>query len=192
MSVAIGLHIAMTLFLGVWIQDSPFRILLGPFMLAESAQHASMFDVMAIASYLGAASIAWPAAIGIALFLIGAICVARSEYEIIALLSLLSILALLWSYHWHYDYLVLIVPLSYAVKRWNDGTIGLADFQIAAAAIIIWFVQRAFDSAVLRFPGEPIIMILDRGVFWLTCLLLYTSLAIYIVRLKPKRLTEST
>ena len=184
--VAIGAHIALTLFLGFWMQDNPFRILISALLLSDTAQSASTFDVMAIATYIGAPSLAWSAPIGIALFLAGAIYVARSENQDIAILSLLAMVALLWSYHWQYDYFVLVIPLAHALKRWTDGTVQFSDLGIGAAVILIWFVQRILDSAVLRFPAEHLIVTLDRGVFWLTCFVLYATLFCYMFTAKGK------
>src|SRR5262249_10159999 len=46
LSVAIAIHIALTFFLGIWLSDSPFRILLDPLVLAGTIPNASMFDLM--------------------------------------------------------------------------------------------------------------------------------------------------
>ena len=184
--VATGLHVALTLFLGAWIQESPFRVLLSPFMLSGTAQNASMFDVMAIATYLGAPSIAWSVPLGILLFLLGVVFVVRGEAQVTAALSLLSMIALLWSYHWQYDYFVLVVPLAYALKRWSDGNAGYADFGAGAAVILIWFVQRALDGATHHFPAEQMIVTLDRSVFWITCFLLYVTLFSYMFTTKGR------
>jgi hypothetical protein len=184
--VAIGTHIALTLFLGIWMQDNPFRLLVSPFILSDTAQSASMFDVMAVATYIGLPSIAWSAPIGIALFCAGAIYVARSEDEDITALSLLAMVALLWTYHWQYDYFVLVIPLVHALKRWTDGAVQFSDLGIGTAVILIWFVQRVLDSAVLRFPAGNMIVTLDRGVFWFTCFVLYAILFHYMFAAKTK------
>jgi len=186
LTVAAVLHVALTLFLAVWIQESPFRVLFSPFMLSGTAQTASMFDVMAIATYLGAPSIAWSAPVGVLLFLAGAVFAVRGEASAIATLSLLSMITLLWSYHWQYDYFVLIVPLAYGLKRWRDGDFGYADFGVGAAAVLIWYVQRLIDGASRRFPGEHMIVVLDKGVFWITCLALYAILVSYIFAARNK------
>ena len=183
--VAIGTHVALTLFISFWLQDNPFRILASAFLLSDTAQSASTFDVMAIASYLGARSLAWSAPIGIALFLAGAI-YARSGDRDIEVLSLLAMVSLLWSYHWQYDYFVLVIPLAYALKRWSDGTVEFSDLGIGAAVILIWFVQRVLDSAILRFPAEHLLVALDRGVFWLTCFVLYATLFCYMFAAKNR------
>lgn len=184
--LAAGLHVALTLFLAVWIQESPVRVLFSPFMLSGTAQTASMFDVMAIATYLGASSISWSAPAGILLFLAGAIFAVRGEASAIATLSLLSMVALLWSYHWQYDYILLIIPLAYGIKRWCDGDIGYADFGVGAAAILIWYLQRLIDGANRRFAGEHMTAALDRGVFWLTCFALYAALFCYMFASKKR------
>lgn len=178
--IAAGLHVALTLFLGAWIQESPYSVLLAPFMLSGTAQNASMFDVMAIATYLGAPSIAWSAPVGILLFLTGAVVVVRSKANVVAVLSLLSMIALLWSYHWQYDYFVLVIPLAYALKRWNDGNFGRADFGVGVAVMLVWFVQRFIDGAARGLPAEHVIVTLDRGVFWFTCSVLYAVLFCYV------------
>lgn len=178
-AIATGLHVALTLFLGAWIQETPFNVLLAPFMLSGTAQNASMFDVMAIATYLGA-PIAWSAPVGILLFLTGAVFVVRSKADVVATLSLLSMIALLWSYHWQYDYFVLVVPLAYALKRWNDGNVGQADFGVGVTVMLIWFVQRFIDGVARGLPAEHVIVTLDRSVFWFTCLVLYAVLFCYI------------
>jgi hypothetical protein len=184
--IAAGLHVALTLFLAFWIQEDPFRVLLSPFMLSGTAQTASMFDVMAIATYLGVPSIAWSAPVGVLLFLAGAAFALRGGANVLATLSLLSMISLLWSYHWQYDYIVLIIPLAYGLKRWIDGDFGYADLGVGTAAIFIWFVQRLIDSASRRFPDEYMIVTLDRGVFWFTCLALYATLFSYMFAAKSK------
>lgn len=180
-AVAVGLHVALTLFLGAWIQESPFSVLLAPFMLSGTAQTASMFDVMAIATYLGASSIAWSAPVGILLFFTGAVFVIRSKSDVVAVLSLLSMIALLWCYHWQYDYFVLVVPLVYALKRWNDGNFGRADVGVGVAVTLVWFVQRFIDSVARGLPIEHVIVTIDRSVFWFTCFVLYAVLFCYIL-----------
>lgn len=186
LAVAIGTHIVLTLFLSVWIQDNPFRVLMSAFILSDTAQSASMFDIMAIGKYIGMPSIAWSAPIGIALFIAGAICVMRSDDDDIQVLSVLAMVCILWSYHWQYDYFVLVIPLAFALKRWTDGTARFPDLGVCAAVIFVWFVQRGLDSALARFPAEPVIVAIDRGLFWFTCFVLYAALFGYMFNAKGR------
>jgi hypothetical protein len=146
-------------------------------MLAGNAVNASMFDVMAIAKYIGMPSMIGAASVGIALFIAVAVLIIKSKNDPIADLSLLSLVSLVWTYHWQYDYFVLIIPLTYALKHWQQGTTSVAGMLIALSTFLVWFVQRLL--AVSWFPENVSIALARQVVFWVACLAIYTALVSY-------------
>src|SRR5262249_52710798 len=51
--IAVFIHIGLTIFLGFWTHENVLSLLLGPVMHGEGSMSAQMFDVMAIAKYVG-------------------------------------------------------------------------------------------------------------------------------------------
>ena len=178
-AIAATVHVGLTLFLAFWTGENPLDLLLGPFMLAGNAVSATMFDVMAIARYIGVSSLIGPASVGIALFMAVAVLMIKSKNDLIASLSLLSLVSLIWCYHWQYDYIVLIIPLAYSLKHWQQGTTGMPDMLIALSALLIWFVQRILDGAVSWFPENISIAVAKNIVFWVACFAIYAALVNY-------------
>jgi hypothetical protein len=150
-------------------------------MLAGTAFTATMFDVMAIAKYTGMPSLIGMSA-GIALFIAAGVLMIKSKNDPIVDLSLLSLVSLVWAYHWPYDYFVLLIPLTYALKHWQQGTTDVADMLIVLGTFLIWFVQRLMDAAVSWFPEITFIAIARQVVFWVAFLAIYTTLVSYFIR----------
>jgi hypothetical protein len=92
------------------------------------------------------------------------------------------LVSLIWSYHWQYDYFVLIIPMAYVLKNWRQGMAGLADILIALSTCLIWFVQRIVDAAVLWFPENVSTVLAMRVVFWGSGLTIYATLVMYLIR----------
>lgn len=178
-AIAATVHVGLTLFLAFWTGENPLDLLLGPFMLAGNSVAASMFDVMAIARYIGVSSLMVPAVVSIALFIAVAVLMIKSKNDLIANLSLVSLVSLVWCYHWHYDYFVLIIPLAYSLKHWQQGMMGIPDMLIALSTFLIWFVQRILDGAVSWFPENISLALARHIVFWVACLTIYTVLVSY-------------
>jgi hypothetical protein len=130
---------------------------------------------MAIAEYIGVPSLIGGLS-GIALFIAAAILMIKSENDPLADLSLLSLVSLVWAYHWPYDYFVLVIPLTYALKHWQQGTTGVSDTLIALSTFLTWFVQRPLDGAVSWFPENVSIAVASQVVFWVACLPIYIVL----------------
>jgi hypothetical protein len=178
-AIAAAIHVGLTLFLAYWTGENPLNLILGPMMLAGNARSANMFDVMAIAKYVGVASLIGPAFVGIALCTAVAVLMIKSKNDLIANLSLLSLVSLVWCYHWQYDYFILIIPLVYSLKHWQQGTTGVEDVLIAFSTLLVWFVQRVLDGAVSWFPDNASIAFARQIMFWVACLIIYIVLAIY-------------
>jgi hypothetical protein len=142
---------------------------------------ASMFDVLAIAKYIGVSSLTGATSASIAVFISIAVLMLKSKNDLISDLSLLSLVSLIWSYHGQYDYFVLIIPLAYALKNWQQGMAGLADVLIALSTCLIWFVQRIVDGAVLWFPENVLIVLAMRVVFWVSGLTIYATLVRHLI-----------
>jgi hypothetical protein len=180
LAIASLLHVGLTVFLAFWTGESPLNMLLGPFMLAGHAVAATMFDVIAIARYIGISSLIGPGSVGVALFIAVVVLMSKSNNDRITDLSLLSLVSLIWSYHRQYDYFILIIPLVAALKHWQHRMMSIADMLIVLSIFLIWFVQRILDSAALRFPENTFVALGEHVVFWVACLAIYTAFASYI------------
>jgi hypothetical protein len=177
LAIAVLVHIGLTIFLGFWTDDNVLSLFLGPLMQAQDIVSATMFDLMAVAKYIGMPSLTGAMIVSIALFVLLAVLLVNSTSDLVADLSLLSVVSLIWAYHWPYDYFVLIIPLGYALKHWQKGKVDLAGAAIALVVLLVWFVQRVLDAAVLSFPSSLSIAVARQIVFWLACLAIYLALA---------------
>jgi Glycosyltransferase family 87 len=181
-AIACTVHIGLTVFLAFWTGENPLELLLSPFLLSLNAVITpSMFDVIAIAKYIGVSSLKGPASVGIALFIAVAVLMFKSENNLLVDLSLLSLVSVIWSCHWQYDYFVLIIPLAYALKHWQQGAVGITDMLIVLSTFLIWFVQRIVDSAVVWFPESISLMLAKQAIFWVACLTIYAALVSYFI-----------
>ena len=179
-ALACAVHLGLTLFLAFWTGETPLNLVLGPLMLAGNSVTASMFDVIAIGRYIGLSSLIGPASVGIALLIVVAALMFKSKNDLIFDLSLLSLLSLVWGYHWQYDYFVLIIPLAYSLKRLRQDTIDSADILTILSVFLIWFVQRIVDSAVAWTSGTASLSVASNVIFWLTCLVFYAAFISYL------------
>jgi Glycosyltransferase family 87 len=174
-ALACAAELVLTLFLAFWTGETPLNLLLEPLMLAGNAVTPRMFDIIAIASHIGVTSLMGPGFVCIALLVLVAALMFKSNSDLMFDLSLLSLVSLIWSYHWQYDYFILVIPLAYALKRWRHATMGAADILIVLTTFSIWFAQRILDLAVRNSEFS----IAKHIVFWSTCLAFYAAFVSY-------------
>jgi hypothetical protein len=178
--IASTVHIGLTLFLAFWIGENPLGVLLAPLMSSEdAASYADMFDVMAIATHIGMPSMVTGVFFGLALFVVAAVLMFESKNDVLADLSLLALVSLVWGYHLQYDYTVLIIPLVYAFKHFQRESTGVSDMLIALGTFLIWYLLRIIDYAVSKFPGNVSIELAHSVVFWVACFTIYIALGCY-------------
>jgi hypothetical protein len=160
-------------------------------MFAGNAVAGTMFDVFSIASYIGVSSMMGPTSIGIALFIAVAALMFKRKNNLILDLSLLSLICLIWSYHRQYDYFVLIIPLVHVLKHWREQTTVLSDVLIVFGTCLIWFAQRIMDAAVSWFPENSLVAVGRHIVFWVACLMIYSSVLSYFQACLQERHRQS-
>ena len=188
-AIASAVHIGLTLFLAFWTGQSPLDLLLGSIMAAGDTVTARMFDVIAIARYLGVSSLIGPGSVGIALFIVVAALLFKSTNDLMFDLSMLSLVSLIWAYHGQYDYFVLIIPLIYVLKHWQQKTIDAPDTLIVFSTFLIWYVQRILDGAVAWSSENISLSLASDIIFWLSGLTFYAAFISYFtsafVRRRP-------
>ena len=188
-AIASAVQIGLTLFLAFWTGESPLDLLLGSIMATGDTVTARMFDVIAIARYLGVSSLIGPGSVGIALFIVVAALLFKSTNDLMLDLSLLSLLSLIWTYHSSYDYFVLVIPLIYALKHWQQKIIDAPDTLIVFSTFLIWYVQRILDGAVAWSSENISLYLASDVIFWLSCLTFYAAFISYFtsafVRQRP-------
>jgi hypothetical protein len=192
-AIASAVHIGLTLFLAFWTGESALDLLLGSIIAAgDTVGHAvtpHRFDVIAIARHLGVSSLMGPGSVGIALFIVVAGLLFKSINDLTFDLSLLSLVSLIWAYHRQYDYFVLIIPLFYALKHWQQKTIDAADILIVFSTFLVWYVQRILDGVVAWSSENISFSLASDVIFWLSCLTFYAAFISYFtnafVRQRP-------
>jgi hypothetical protein len=70
--------------------------------MAGDVVSATMFDVIAVAGYIGVSSLTGPAFVSIALFISGVVSF-KSERDLITDLPPLSLVSTVWSCRWRYN-----------------------------------------------------------------------------------------
>ena len=179
-AIASAVHIGLTLFLAFWTGESPLDLLLGSIMAAgDTVVTPRMFDVIAIARYLGVSSLIGPGSVGIALFIVVAALLFKSTNDLMFDLSMLSLVSLIWAYHGQYDYFVLIIPLIYVLKHWQQKTIDAPDTLIVFSTFLIWYVQRILDGAVAWSSENISLSLASDIIFWLSGLTFYAAFISY-------------
>jgi len=88
-----------------------------------------------------------------------------------------------------YDYFVLIIPLIYVLKHWQQKTIDAPDTLIVFSTFLIWYVQRILDGAVAWSSENISLSLASDIIFWLSGLTFYAAFISYFtsafVRRRP-------
>lgn len=130
-------------------------------------------DVFALASKLGLPSHVVPATAALAI-----LCMTwwtkRRDRDVLSCLSTLSLVSMTVVFHAGYDFVVLVIPLAYALRErartWRART-------YLAVVGLNWFAQKVVDLAESRSWFGPDNWIPD-FFFWLTVLVYYGAIAL--------------
>lgn len=169
--IAATIHVALTVFAAAWTRTSPIQLLLGPIQVAQTATGKGYLDVFAIAAEIGLSSKLLP--FGAALAILGITYIAtRRDPDALSCLSTLSIASMTVCFHLIYDFVVLVIPLSYAIRE-RAGSSRARRYIVVV--VMIWFVDKAVrSSSDLLASG-----LMDWAVllwFWVKALVLYAVL----------------
>ena len=136
--VATAIHAVLTIFAAIWVDTSPVDLLLGTLRVAQSATGRGYLDVFAIASELGLSSKLVPAVFALAILGVTYLAVRRDADEL-SCLSTLSMAAMTVVFHGGYDFVVLVIPLSYALRERAMNT--RSKYYLLVIGMI-WFVDK--------------------------------------------------
>src|ERR1700693_1649481 len=117
--LALGIHVALTLFLAAWVHTSPLELLLGPVRVAFVVSSGGYIDFRAVLGQLGWTSwkYLWACAAGIVLAAATLICRYRGRGQELLTLSVLAVASMVLFFHLAYDAVVLIFPLFYVLSE---------------------------------------------------------------------------
>ena len=186
--IAAAVHAGLTVFLAIWVNTSPIDLLLGPLKVAQSATGRGEIDVFAIASVLQLDSRVLPGLVALAILGI-TYAVVIHDRDALSCLSTLSIASLSVCFHGVYDFVVLVLPLTYALRERARGARACGYLVLVGT---IWFAGKGGDVLAhvswITVP-DPLVS----ACFWLKVLLFYGVLAVdWTTGLGRRRVCEAT
>ena len=133
-------HGALTVFAASWTHTSPVRMLLGPIEVARSLSltERGYLDVFVIGATLGVESSALAGVAGLAILFVTYVTL-RHDRDDLSSLSTLALASMTISFHRMYDFIVLVIPLAYAVRMHAKGFRAQGYLLVVG---IIWFLDR--------------------------------------------------
>lgn len=169
--IATAIHSALTIFIAVWVDTSPVNLLLGPIQVAQYVTSRGYLDVFAITSQLGLSSKLIPAVFALVILSVTYFAVRRDADEL-SCLSTLSMAAMTIVYHLGYDFMVLVIPLSYALRERAMNT--RAKYYLLVIGMI-WFVDKMIYVVSNQAWFLPFVGCLSLF-FWLKVMVFYGAL----------------
>jgi hypothetical protein len=143
---AAGIHAGLTMLAAFWIGTSALALLIQPLQVAQSATPQGYLDVFAVATALGVSSRLVPTLA--ALVIIGATyATIRRDADVLSSLSTLSLASMTVCFHLGYDLVVLVVPLTYALRARRIGV--RAKYYLFVIGVF-WFGDRLISIVVDR------------------------------------------
>jgi hypothetical protein len=185
---AVAINLILTLGLALWIHENPLTLLWEPIAVArQGGVWTGTTDLFSIAQILGLKGEGLVAALD--LVIVAAALVARfratsgDEYLVITMLSLV---ALVWCVHSSYDIVVLMLPVCYLLSAshrypasFDRASVKIMLAMLAYAILYFWYFARVLDGAAKMFPG-PVLGHAVGAFYWSGVLGLYSSLALAI------------
>jgi len=165
------IHAALTLFSAAWVHTSPVDMFSGPVRVARFSPGIGYLDVFAIASALSVSS-RWLPALVAACLLVVTYAAIRRDPDALSSISTLSLATMTVVYHSGYDFVVLVVPLAYALRE-RPMTARARCYLLVVA--LIWFV----DKIVLVISDHAHAASLDpylHAYFWFKVAVFYGAL----------------
>jgi heme/copper-type cytochrome/quinol oxidase subunit 4 len=155
--VAGGIDLALTIFAARWTGSSVLDMLYQPILVIRSGLATGYIDLHSILKLAGvgnAMGFIVPALLGaITLW----IAIKRRPSDELLLASLLSLAASVMVVHLLYDFIVLLFPLTYAIRTWTDPRRSRMSAALAvvfiAAIIPIWYLGRPIEALYHVHPG---------------------------------------
>lgn len=166
--VATAIHAALTIFIAIWVDTSPVNLLLGTIQVAQYSTDRGYLDVFAIASQLGLSSKLVPAVFALVILGVTYSAVRRDDDDL-SCLSILSMAAMTVVYHRIYDFMVLVIPLSYALRERAMNTRAKCYLLVIG---MIWFVDKIVYVVSNQAWFSPFVGCLSLY-FWLKVLMFY-------------------
>ena len=160
-------HLGLTLFCAAWTHATVGEMVLGPLQVSADATRTGAVDVFAIATRLGVAGKILPSLASLSILAVSFLAMRRDE-DVLSCLSTGALTSLVVVFHLPYDFVVLVLPLAYAlsVPRQNART-----GWILGAVAFGWFLDKAFDTVAGRLPAS-----FDAAHFWLRVVCFYVAL----------------
>lgn len=142
LAVAALIHGALLIFASAWVHADPWRLFLEPARVAVSPINGmaeyGVIDTFAIASRLGYSSPLLPALASLTILVLSFFSM-RRDRDTLSCLSILSLASMAVCYHGPYDFVVLVIPLAYALRERLVST--RANLYILVVAMI-WFADK--------------------------------------------------
>jgi hypothetical protein len=183
-AIAAAIHIVLTIFAALWVNTSPLNLLLGPIHVAQSATGQGYLDIFAVASELGSSSNLVP---GLAALVILGVTyfTVRHDTDALSCLSTLSLSSMAVVFHLGYDFVVLVIPLSYALRERASNI--RAKYYLLVIGLI-WFVDRIVVYVVTNQIWFSSPAGLSSFYFWLKVLVFYGALGVdWFIAFKARR-----
>ena len=170
--MAVATHVGLTLFAAAWVQASPLDLLAGPVQVAHFATGRGYLDVFAIASMLGITSRVVPMVAAL-LILAGSFLAIRRDPDVLSCLSTLALTSMAVVFHLMYDFVVLVLPLCYALRANGTRSSWRASLYLLAIGMI-WFLDKCVEM-VAGLADWPVEAVMD-VFFWPTVVVFYGAL----------------
>lgn len=169
--IASVLNIALLFFAALWANSNILDLLIGPLKVAQSYTGTGYIDVFAISSLLNINSKLIPVSISIFILLISYISI-RKETDTLSSLSTLSLAAMVIVFHGYYDFVILILPLAFALSERGRS---LRSKLYLIVVISIWFIDKIIYVINTHESLESLVFITSYY-FGLKVLFLYGTL----------------
>jgi len=138
--VVAGLHLILTLVLGVWVGKSPVSLLIDHLRVAGVVNEIGFADTRAVLRLLGLANHQqwWIALSSTMLVVTTVIIVRRGPRQPLLALTTLALVSVVAFYHLTYDNVVLVLPLFYLTSRERRGGVLLYGTLIG----LLWYFEK--------------------------------------------------
>lgn len=141
--IAVCIHGVLLGFVSFWTKSSFFELLFGPIYVAREATGTGYLDVFAVASELNMSPSYIPGVISLLLLVISYLSV-RQETDILSALSTLSLVSLVVVFHLGYDFVILVLPLAYALREQLQNI--RAKYYLIMV-MLVWFIDKVASVA---------------------------------------------
>lgn len=147
--VAVGIHFVATLGIGIYLDDSPIRLVLQSLKVGATLTGGGLTDIASVMAQFGVVDIGFWANIGYALWsIVLLLLLSLKRFDDLLTLSLLAVISNVMFYHRIYDFVTLFFPVVYIIKTWDSGDLLNKSVKWLTVANVAWafYIQRILGN----------------------------------------------